>query len=54
MGVIAREFFEYVDAFMDYRKTVYEVSDQTLKSNGTDLSAYSTPFRPPILLHSGH
>lgn len=40
MGVTAKDFFEYVDAFMDYRKTVYEVSDQTLKSNRTDLRLF--------------
>ena len=40
MGVTAKDFFEHVDAFMDYRKTVYEVSDQTLKSNRTDLRLF--------------
>lgn len=40
MGVVAREFFEHVGAFMDYRKTVYEVSDQTIKSNLTDIKLF--------------
>ncbi len=40
MGVVAREFFEHVDAFIDYRKTVYEVSDQTIKSNLTDIKLF--------------
>jgi len=39
-AVEAREFFEHVDAFMDYRQTVYEVSDQTVKSNRTDLRLF--------------
>jgi len=40
MGVTAKDFFEHVDAFMDYRKTVYEVSDQTIKSNMVDLRLF--------------
>ena len=30
-------FFRHVEPFMEYRKTVYEVSDQTIRSNRTDL-----------------
>ena len=30
-------FFRHIEPFMDYRKTVYEVSDQTIRSNRTDL-----------------
>ena len=30
-------FFEHVEPFMEYRKTVYEVSDETIRSNRTDL-----------------
>ncbi|MCK5148341.1 tyrosine-type recombinase/integrase [bacterium] len=33
-------FFQYVEPFMDYRKTVYEVSDQTMRSNKADLSLF--------------
>lgn len=33
-------FFSHVEPFMEYRKTVYEVSDQTLRSNRTDLSLF--------------
>jgi len=40
MGVAAKNFFEHIDTFMDYRKTVYEVSDQTIKSNRTDLKLF--------------
>jgi len=40
MAVAAKEFFEHVDSFMDYRKTVYEVSDQTIKSNLTDIKLF--------------
>jgi len=40
MAVAAKEFFEHVDLFMDYRKTVYEVSDQTIKSNLTDIKLF--------------
>ncbi len=40
MALAAKEFFEHVDSFMDYRKTVYEVSDQTIKSNRTDLRLF--------------
>jgi len=40
MAVKAKDFFEHVDSFMDYRKTVYEVSDQTIKSNRADLKLF--------------
>ena len=39
-AVEIKAFFEHIDAFMDYRKTVYEVSDQTIKSNRTDLRLF--------------
>lgn len=39
-SVEAKAFFEHIDAFLDYRKTVYEVSDQTIKSNRTDLRLF--------------
>jgi len=40
MGVAAESFFEHMDAFMDYRQVVYEVSDQTIKSNMVDLRLF--------------
>lgn len=33
-------FFSQIEPFMEYRKTVYEVSDETLRSNRTDLSLF--------------
>ena len=39
-AVEAKAFFEHIDAFMDYRKRVYEISDQTIKSNRTDLRLF--------------
>ena len=33
-------FFSHVEPFMEYRKTVYEVSDETLRSNRTDLALF--------------
>jgi site-specific recombinase XerD len=33
-------FFSHVDSFIDYRQTVYEVSDQTVKSNIIDLNLF--------------
>ena len=33
-------FFKYIDPFIDYRQTVYEVSDQTTKSNIIDLNLF--------------
>lgn len=33
-------FFQHVEPFMEYRKTVYEVSDETLRSNRTDLKLF--------------
>lgn len=49
MAVAAKDFFEHVDSFMDYRKTVYEVSDQTIKSNTTDLRLFEE-----FIKRSGH
>lgn len=42
MGVSSKEFFNHIDLYMDYRKTVYEVSQQTIKSNLTDLKLFET------------
>jgi integrase/recombinase XerD len=33
-------FFSQIEPFMEYRKTVYEVSDETIRSNRTDLSLF--------------
>jgi len=38
--VSADTFFQHMDAFVDYRKLIYEVSDQTIKSNSTDLKLF--------------
>ena len=39
-AVDIREFFKHKDAFMDQRKVIYEISDQTIKSNRTDLRLF--------------
>jgi len=38
-------FFQHVEPFMDYRKTVYEVSDQTIRSNRIDLALFEDFLR---------
>jgi len=40
MGVNTTDFFSHVEPFMDYRSTVYNVSDQTIKSNRCDLKLF--------------
>lgn len=40
MSVSATQFFECVDSFMDYRKTIYEISDETIRSNTIDLGLF--------------
>ena len=40
MEVAAQTFFAHVEDFMDYRKTVYEVSEQTARSNRIDLDLF--------------
>jgi len=40
MAVAAEDFFDHIDEFMDYRKVVYEMSDQTIKTNQTDLKLF--------------
>ena len=40
MGVSAARFFDHMDDFLDYRKTIYCASEQTLKSNRTDLNLF--------------
>ena len=39
-AVEADKFFGHIDRFMDYRKSVYEISDQTINSNRTDLRLF--------------
>jgi len=39
-AVAKENFFNYVEDFMDYRKTIYETSDQTIKSNQIDIDLF--------------
>lgn len=40
MAVAAAQFFNHIDAFVDYRKTIYETSDETIRSNCIDLNLF--------------
>lgn len=40
MTVSANDFFGYIDDFLDYRRQIYQISDQTAKSNRTDLTLF--------------
>jgi len=40
MGVETNMFFDHTDSFLDYRKAIYGASDQTIKSNLTDLTLF--------------
>ena len=40
MGVASATFFDHIDAFFDYRQDIYQVSEQTIKSNRVDLSLF--------------
>ena len=40
MAVRAASFFDHINAFMDYRRVIYQASDQTLKSNRIDLALF--------------
>ena len=40
MAVTKKDFFEQIDSFIDYRKKIYEVSTQTIKSNLYDLKLF--------------
>jgi site-specific recombinase XerD len=40
MPLTAHTFFEHLDTFFDYRRTVYEASEQTIKSNRIDLNLF--------------
>jgi site-specific recombinase XerD len=40
MSVDSTQFFEHIDAFFDYRQTIYQASEQTIKSNQVDLNLF--------------
>jgi integrase/recombinase XerD len=40
MAVDSVLFFNYMDTFMEYRRDIYEISEQTLKTNGIDLRLF--------------
>ena len=40
MRVNSTLFFTHTDAFMDYRRDVYEISEQTLRTNSIDLRLF--------------
>ena len=39
-AVTKEHFFNYVEKFMEYRKDIYEASDQTIKSNQIDIDLF--------------
>ena len=39
-AVSKEHFFNHIEDFMDYRKTIYEISDQTIKSNQIDICLF--------------
>jgi len=45
MTIPATMFFEHQDAFFSYRRDIYEISSQTLKSNRVDLALFETFIR---------
>lgn len=45
MGVDSTQFFEHIDAFFDYRQTIYQASEQTIKSNRVDLNLFQAFVR---------
>ncbi len=40
MAVAIQDFFDHVETFFDYRKSIYETSDQTIRSNRIDLKLF--------------
>ncbi len=40
MAVAVRDFFSHIDTFFDYRKSIYEVSEQTIRTNRIDLRLF--------------
>jgi site-specific recombinase XerD len=45
MTITTNMFFQHTDAFFDYRQDIYEVSNQTLKSNRVDLTMFENFIR---------
>jgi site-specific recombinase XerD len=45
MSMPANMFFQHIDAFFEYRRNIYEISDQTLKSNRIDLALFENFIR---------
>jgi site-specific recombinase XerD len=45
MGVEVARFFDHMDDFLNYRKSIYYASEQTLKSNRTDLTLFQRFIR---------
>ena len=45
MSISANKFFQHIDAFFDYRQDIYEISNQTLKSNRVDLALFENFIR---------
>jgi len=45
MTIPAKSFFQHIDAFFAYRRDIYEISDQTLKSNRIDLALFENFIR---------
>jgi len=39
-AVSKEHFFNHIENFMDYRKTIYEASEQTIKSNRIDIRLF--------------
>ena len=40
MAVSSALFFTFMDGFLDYRRDVYEISEQTLRTNRIDLRLF--------------
>ena len=45
MTMTANMFFQHTDAFFGYRKDIYEISNQTHKSNRVDLMLFENFIR---------
>jgi len=39
-AVTKEQFFNYIDPFMEYRTTIYDISEQTVKSNRIDIKLF--------------
>lgn len=40
MAVNPTDFFSHVDSFINYRREIFEASDQTIKTNTIDLNLF--------------